>query len=71
MLVQCPAISEAAAKIAAHIGTILAHTQYGKGLKKPKSKGKNSYYMLYHYAAVLGGNAGPVPLKLGKATLKY
>ena len=53
---------EAAAKIAAYVGTILAHTWYVKGSKKPTSKGKNPYYILYCYTDVVGGDAGPVPM---------
>ena len=61
----------AAAEIADCVGTIPAHSWYGKGLKKPKSKGKNPYYIPYHRADVVGGDAGPVPMELSKTTLKY
>ena len=50
---------------------ILAHMRYRKGSKKPKNKGKNPYYIPYHRADVVGGDAGPVPMELGKTTLKY
>ena len=69
--VQCPAIFEAAAEIAAHIGMILAHTQYGKGSEKPKHDGKNPYYISYHCVDVVGGDIGIVPMELGKTALKY
>ena len=36
---------EVAAEIGDHVGTILAHIWYGKASKKPKSKGKNPYYI--------------------------
>ena len=62
---------EAAAEIVDHVGMILVHTQYGKRLKKPKNKGKNPYYIPYHLADVVGGDAGQVPMELGKTTLKY
>ena len=70
-LVQYPATFEVATEIVDHVGTILAHTQYGKGLKKPKSKGQNPYYIPYHRADVVGADAGPVSMELGKTTLKY
>ena len=69
VLIKHPAIFEAAGEIADHIGMILAHTQFGKGLKKTKSKGKNPYYILYHHADVVGGDTGLVPMELGKTTL--
>ena len=62
---------EAAAEIADWMGMILAHTWYGKGLKKPRSKAKDPYYIQYHRADVVGGDAGPVPMELGKIILKY
>ena len=71
MLVQHPATFETAAEITAHVSTILAHFWYSKELKKSKSKGKYPYYITYHCANVAGGDAGPVPMELGKATLKY
>ena len=49
---------------------ILAYMWYGEGLKKPKNKGKNPYYILYHHDDVVGGDTGPVPMELGKTTLK-
>ena len=70
VLVQCPENFEAAAEIAAHIGTILANTPYGKGSKKPKNKGRNPYYLPYHRDDVVGGDAGPVPMELGKTMPK-
>ena len=70
MLVQCPTMFEVATETADRMGTILAHTWYKKGLKKPKSKGKNPYYIPYHRADVAGGDAGPVPMELCKTTLK-
>ena len=57
-----------AAEISDRVGKILAHTRYGKGLKKPKKKGKNPYYFLYHRADVVGGDSSPVPMELGKTT---
>ena len=71
MLVQNPATFEAATKIDIHMGTILGHTWYGKGLKKLKSKVKNPYYISYCRDDVVGGDIGPVPIELGKATKKY
>ena len=70
MLAQCPATFKADAKMAALVGTILAHTRYGKGLKKPKSKGKNPYYIPYYCTDVVVGDAGPIPMELSKTTLK-
>ena len=70
MLVQFPAIFEAATGIADCMGMILTHTWYGKGSKKPKSKGKNPYYIPYHCANVAGSDTGPVRMELGKTTLK-
>ena len=69
VLVQHSAILEVAAEIADHAGTILAHIQYGKVLKKPKIKDKNHYYIPYHRSDVADGNSGPVPMELGKTTL--
>ena len=71
VFVQFPAIFEAATEIGDHMGTILAHAWYGKGSKKPKSKGKNPYYIPYHHDNMAGGDAGPVPMELGKITLKF
>ena len=71
LLVQHPAIFEAATRIADHAGKILAHTWYGKGSEKPKIKGKNPYNTLYHCADVVGGDTGPFPMELGKTTLKW
>ena len=78
VLVQCPATFEAAAEIADHVGTMPLgkgskkpkNMWYGKGLKKPKNKGKNPCYIPYHCTDVVGGDAGPVPMELGKTTLK-
>ena len=61
---------QAAAELADHIGTIIAHMRYVKGLKKPKNKGKNPYYNPYHCADVVGGDSGPAPMELGKNTLR-
>ena len=61
---------EAAVEIADHIGTILAHTWYGKGSKKPKNKGKNPHCIPYHRGDVAVGDAGPIPMELGKTILK-
>ena len=60
---------EMATEIADYMGMILAHTWYGKGLKNPKSKGKNLCYIPYRHADVVGGDAGPLPMELGKTTL--
>ena len=70
VLLQCPAMFEAAAELAAHMGIILAHTRYGKGSKKPKSKSKNPCYIPYHCTDVVGRDAGSVPMELGKTILK-
>ena len=70
VLVQCPATFEATVEIVDCEGTILAHTWYGKGLKKPKNKGKNPYHIPYNCTYV-GGDAGTVRIELGKITLKY
>ena len=61
---------EVAAKTTAHVSTILAHMWYKKGSKKPKNKGKNPYYLPYHHADVVGGDAGPVPTEVGKTIFK-
>ena len=61
---------EAAVEIAGCVGTILAHMRYGKGMKKLKSKDKNPSCILYHRADVASGDAVPVPMELGKTTLK-
>ena len=52
------------------MGTILAHTCYEKQTNKPKSKNRNSYYIPYHCADVVGCDAGPVPMELVKIILK-
>ena len=53
------------------MGIILAHSWYGKGLKKPKGKDKKPYYIPYHRSDVVGGDAGQVPMELGKTTLRF
>ena len=62
---------ESAMEIPDHVGTIFSHMRYGKGLKKPRNKGKNPYYILYHHDDVVGCDAGSVPMELGRTTLKY
>ena len=61
---------EATAEFANHMGMILAHTRYGKELKKPKSKGKKPYYISYQHFDVVGDDIGPIPMELVKITLK-
>ena len=61
---------QAAVETTDSVGTILTHTWYGKGMKKPKNKGKNPCYILYHRTDVVGGDTGPVSMELGKTTLK-
>ena len=70
VLVQHPATFEVGTKIAAHVGMILAYTQYGKVLKKPKHKVKNPYYIPYHCADMVDLDADLVPMELGKTILK-
>ena len=57
-------------EIADYVGTIIAHTRYGKRSKKPKNKDKNPYYIPYHHADVVDGDAGPVAIELDKTILK-